>query len=1033
MKHLFLAIFVLINSTLLGQNTYRVGSDGDFQTLSSVNAAIGSTIVNGDIIQLKCGETFFGYLDIDVPNLTIESYGSGEKPIITGLKTLTNFSQSGNIWTKIDSDLPSNESYLTGIIIDGVWYRLGRYPDAGFLYFESYSSDASVTDNNASWSTNQWQGGEAVVRTIHYIYDRLDISSNTSNTLNFGEAATYPSFSGGGNNGFFIQNHDNTLSINGEWNFTASSDQLKIYYNSNLNAHTVQFPVATYGIYIADGSNGVTVKDIEVSNFYQMCFSVDDASNVVIDNVTGYNSCYFINDVAAGANTVTVKNCDISNMFCQSWETNGVSFTIYNNRFENIGHIAGLDDGGFGYRGLYVENGTHIIRRNTLKNIGYHGIAFYNSQAVIDSNFIDGFNMVLNDGGAIYTYINTAGTSTVSHNIIINGGNPDDGGEWHPGVGLYQDNMSSGITWEYNTLANVDYAFKENECYSGVMRYNKAFDIGATDGSNHGFGFNAAFVDHENFTFTNNVMVGNEIMNYVWLTWTTGLNWVNSTFDYNYWIAPWGSASSVFRHQGTDYSLSSWRSSDPFGNWDNNSKETPIRYSPGETYDQKIKHYINPTTEDSIITLSTAYTWIDIDGNTISGQQTISPFDGEVFFISGVGTGNNVPIVSNIPDQTIQEGQYFASINLNNYVSDADEDPITWSVLDNTNISVSINSGVATISYTNGWSSSETVRFRASDGLDYDEDFVTFMVNDIPDPIDTTFIFLDESNYKALSGVNVSGNVMNAWDPGDNASWGSVNLNKIDSIYIKYASPYAGSFTFSTDNGSFFTGSTQITGSWVNFDTLALDVDINQGVNDLYLTANTLGVWDLDWVKIVYDTTTNETPPLISNYYSTQMSCNNANDASIRFINYSGGDGSYSFSIDSGATYQTNQLFENLSAGNYDLVIKDGAGDSSIITNNLVVLNPDAISITASVVNEKNSQSNGSITLTGSQYYDYNWADNGSDLYQRTGLSAGTYIVIVSDSRVSCTKGYSFTISNTEQPTTGLPIKNGKPIIIILQ
>ncbi|MEJ2049357.1 MAG: fibronectin type III domain-containing protein, partial [Calditrichota bacterium] len=61
---------------------------------------------------------------------------------------------------------------------------------------------------------------------------------------------------------------------------------------------------------------------------------------------------------------------------------------------------------------------------------------------------------------------------------------------------------------------------------------------------------------------------------------------------------------------------------------------------------------------------------------------------------------NQPPVVSNIPNQTIAEGQNFTTISLDNYVADPDnaDNQITWTYSGNTALNVSISSArVATI------------------------------------------------------------------------------------------------------------------------------------------------------------------------------------------------------------------------------------------------------------------------------------------------------------------------------------------------
>jgi uncharacterized repeat protein (TIGR02543 family) len=146
---------------------------------------------------------------------------------------------------------------------------------------------------------------------------------------------------------------------------------------------------------------------------------------------------------------------------------------------------------------------------------------------------------------------------------------------------------------------------------------------------------------------------------------------------------------------------------------------------------------------------------VDIDENRIATVGIPNPdwFGSEVITFTAEDPGgetgsdaatfevrseNDPPVVSDIPDQTIDEGQSFATISLDDYVEDvedADAD-ISWSYADNTQLTVSITDRVATITTPgSGWSGSETITFTAED-LDggTDDDSATFTVNAVNDP-----------------------------------------------------------------------------------------------------------------------------------------------------------------------------------------------------------------------------------------------------------------------------------------------------------
>lgn len=112
-----------------------------------------------------------------------------------------------------------------------------------------------------------------------------------------------------------------------------------------------------------------------------------------------------------------------------------------------------------------------------------------------------------------------------------------------------------------------------------------------------------------------------------------------------------------------------------------------------------------------------------------------------------------------------------------------------------------------------------------------------------------------------------------------------------------------------------------------------------------------------------------------------------------------------SYSIDNGNTWQDNNLFENLSAGNYFIRAKDPSGCEGVYANNPVtvedIAGPDVTSVTT--VPEIDNLTNGEINITamvdtGQLYYS---VDNGQTFQTGdghfTGLTAGTYSCMVKD------------------------------------
>lgn len=103
-----------------------------------------------------------------------------------------------------------------------------------------------------------------------------------------------------------------------------------------------------------------------------------------------------------------------------------------------------------------------------------------------------------------------------------------------------------------------------------------------------------------------------------------------------------------------------------------------------------------------------------------------------------IPSGNEPPTVLDIPNQTVNEGEIFQNIELNNYVNDPVYSPsdITWTTFGALDLTVTIVDQVATINIPNeDWFGEETITFRATNPLNlWDSDPATFTVLSVNDP-----------------------------------------------------------------------------------------------------------------------------------------------------------------------------------------------------------------------------------------------------------------------------------------------------------
>ncbi|MBS9976894.1 tandem-95 repeat protein, partial [Vibrio alginolyticus] len=174
---------------------------------------------------------------------------------------------------------------------------------------------------------------------------------------------------------------------------------------------------------------------------------------------------------------------------------------------------------------------------------------------------------------------------------------------------------------------------------------------------------------------------------------------------------------------------------------------TPVNDAPVAKDDTAV------TDEDTPVTIDVLPNDTDIDGDTLSidsasvpsDQGTVEIVDGKLVFTPAenfhgdaeitytvsdgaltdqatvnvtVNAVNDTPVVeSNLADQTLAEDFTPYTINLNTAFSDVDnvDGELTFSVSGNSNVNVSIENGIATISPTADWNGSETLTFMATD------------------------------------------------------------------------------------------------------------------------------------------------------------------------------------------------------------------------------------------------------------------------------------------------------------------------------
>ncbi len=456
-----------------------------WKTLNKLNSIFPS-LHPGDAVLLKRGETFYGSITVSQSGtakspITIGSYGTGSKPVITSLVTLSGWKQNPSYKGVYDC----SPNALLGlevniVLLNDALKAMGRFPNLdapnkGYLILESHAGNKKIIDRELKSSPN-WTGAELVLRQAHWKIDRCKITSHSGTTINYiGQTAQ-------NDYGYFIQNSIKTLDQLGEWYYNPSTKKLSMYFGSN-------------------SPSSYTVKASSINN---LVYSIKK-SYVVIDNLTFKGANKYGIDINRG-NNIQVKNCDvlssgidgvnvaghayfnIENCTVSDSYNNGIAAglsnnyaVVRNNIVKNSYTVAGMGQSGEGQGAGIRINTNGLVEYNEVINSGFIGINMNGDHVTVKNNYINTFAFVKDDGGGIYTYnkSNTPNSARkITGNIILNGigagagtNTPNSSAD-----GIYLDGYVNGLEISSNTIANSNKGLYLHNTRDIVVKNNTLYN-----------------------------------------------------------------------------------------------------------------------------------------------------------------------------------------------------------------------------------------------------------------------------------------------------------------------------------------------------------------------------------------------------------------------------------------------------------------------------------------------------------------------------------------------------------------------------
>jgi len=651
MKLLLILTFIFLFSTANATTYYFSTSGNDanngtststpWKTLSKFNSIFASKSP-GDNFLFKRGEVFYGNIIISRSgssgaSITIGSYGTGANPVITGLTTVSSWTNLGsNIWES--SSAVSSLSATSMVVIKGINTPMGRYPNTGYLTYQSYSGRTSITSSSLSGTPN-WKGAEVVIRKQRWIIDRNLITAQSGGTLTYTASSTY---NGQSNYGFFIQNDSRTLDKQNEWYYNSSTKKLRVY--STTAPTSVQVATKDTLVYLKY-RDYITFDNLSFQGSNKDAFVVLSSKNITIQNCSidysGKDAIWGGQNFGQPSSNFVLKNTTINNTNNNSilLANEFVGALISNNTIKNTGMIVGMGGSGDGtYEAVQTRANNVIIEYNKIDSVGYIGIGFYYNNTIVRNNVVNGFCFVKLDGAGIYTYIGAGNTSAtgqkVLNNIVLNGMGDNAGTTATDNPishGIYIDDWSANMEISGNTTANCPHSgLYIHNSHDLIVRNNTSFNNGL---------FQLLMVSSDavnpirRVTTKNNIFVAKTTSQRA-ASFISRIEDVGSfgAIDSNYYARPLNDNVTIYlilnsNTKWLDHTLAQWQ---VYSRLDAHSKKSPKSI----TSISELRFEYNSTSSNKTIKLDANY--IDVKNVSYNGSITLGPYKSAILIRTGV-------------------------------------------------------------------------------------------------------------------------------------------------------------------------------------------------------------------------------------------------------------------------------------------------------------------------------------------------------------------------------------------------------------
>src|SRR5690606_36307269 len=126
---------------------------------------------------------------------------------------------------------------ITHLIINDKPQQMGRYPNTGYLSYDSFVGNSTIKDEQLNGSIN-WNGAEVVIRKNRWTLDRALVNSHQVKTITYEGGSKATPTAG---YGYLLQNSPLTLGPEGEWYYDKVRKKIMLFIgNKNPNSSLIK-------------------------------------------------------------------------------------------------------------------------------------------------------------------------------------------------------------------------------------------------------------------------------------------------------------------------------------------------------------------------------------------------------------------------------------------------------------------------------------------------------------------------------------------------------------------------------------------------------------------------------------------------------------------------------------------------------------------------------------------------------------------------------------------------------------------------